>query len=304
MVARKRKNGGCLAILIICLCIVALYLWSYPKDNSGEVDQKKKISTTKVDSTPTKSDKKSSESLPSNQSQPKEALPLEIPVASNKKNCKTIEHMGYTVSYNCKEKIPQWVAYSLTAAEAEANLPRKDKFTEDPDLHGAQASDSDYKRSGWDRGHMAPAADMKWSSQAMRESFYLTNICPQSHNVNAGDWKTLEELCRKLAFKHKKVYIACGPVIDKREFGTIGANRVTVPDGFFKVLLMKTSKGWHSIGFLFSNRPGHKKLYKYACPVDEVEKKVEMDFFSALDDSIEDKIEKECNPIVFGITFN
>ena len=281
MARKRKKNGGCLALIIICLCAASIYWWPQIDKYVNEVDKR----PTMVD----------------NAVYNEKTLSLEIPVSHHTKNCQTVEHMGYTVLYDSTEKIPQWVAYSLTAAEASADLPRHNKFMKDPDILLPQAEDDDYKGSGWDRGHMAPAGDMKWSSQAMLESFYLSNICPQSHNVNAGDWKVLEELCRKLAIKHKKIYIACGPVINKREFGTIGSNCVTVPDGFFKVILLNGRKGWCSIGFLFNNRPGHKKLSNYACTVDRVEEVTGIDFFPAMEDEIEDIIESKCNPQQFDL---
>ena len=112
---------------------------------------------------------------------------------------------------------------------------RTDKFLPDPDVRGAKAYSNDYTKSGYDRGHMAPAADMKWSKQAMAESFYMSNICPQNPNLNRGDWNDLEEKSRQWAKKYGAVYIACGPVYDHGKPKRIGNNKVAVPDAFYKV---------------------------------------------------------------------
>ena len=106
-----------------------------------------------------------------------------------------IRHTGYTVSYNAETKIPNWVAWTLTPERFEETVSRYDKFLPDPEVV-IPVTTEDYKRSGYDRGHLCPAADNKWDEQAMRESFYMTNVCPQDHNLNRGDWKELEEACR------------------------------------------------------------------------------------------------------------
>lgn len=112
---------------------------------------------------------------------------------------------GYTVSYNKETKIPNWVAWELTPEKLIERESRTDKFMPDPDLPESQAvTTDDYKRSGMDRGHMCPAGDNRWHWKAMQESFYMTNICPQNHNLNRGDWKELEEACRLWAKKEGK----------------------------------------------------------------------------------------------------
>ena len=170
---------------------------------------------------------------------------------------------------------------------------RTDKFLPDPDVRGAKAYSNDYTKSGYDRGHMAPAADMKWSKQAMAESFYMSNICPQNPNLNRGDWNDLEEKSRQWAKKYGAVYIACGPVYDHGKPKRIGNNKVAVPDAFYKVILINDSKTPQAIGFLFPNKAGHKPLKKYIVTVDSVEKRTGIDFFPALPDEVENRIEAE-----------
>jgi endonuclease G len=139
---------------------------------------------------------------------------------------------------------------------------------------------------------MAPAADMKWSKQAMKESFYLSNICPQNKNLNSGIWKDLEEQVRGLATQNGKIYVVCGPIVSKLP-ETIGSNKVAIPDAFFKVLLQNDNNNWSAIAFMFANESGRKPLSTYAMSVEEMQIITGIDFFPALPDSIEEKIENQ-----------
>ena len=218
-----------------------------------------------------------------------------IEYAYRKKSCsdKLIEHLGYTVSYNSDWNLPNWVAYELTAEEVSGNEERCDNFSADPEITSNAVVSSDYTRSGYDRGHMAPAADMKWSKQAMEESFYMTNICPQIHNINAGDWKDLENLARDLAVNYGSIYICCGPIVTENDTVTIGNERkIRVPSEFFKAFLRrKTDGSWCSIGFIMPNKAGNYPLLSYVVPVDSIENKINFDLFFNLPDSIENEIE-------------
>lgn len=201
-----------------------------------------------------------------------------------------IEHLGYTVSYNTDWHIPNWVAYQLTKAETLGKAPRADVFLPDPQAQGIVIGSSDYSNSGYDRGHMAPAADMKWSKQAMMESFYLTNVCPQNHNLNGGDWRDLEERVRLYAQWYGELFIVCGPIVSANA-KTIGHNKIVVPDSFYKVLLKKNESSYDAIGFVFRNQAGHKPISSYVLTVDSVEALSGIDFFTFLPDAIESSVE-------------
>ena len=150
----------------------------------------------------------------------------------------------------------------------------------------------DYKRSGMDRGHMCPAGDNRWHWKAMQESFYMTNICPQNHNLNRGDWKELEDACRLWTKKEGKLYIVCGPVLYRQKHRTIGRkHKVTVPEAFFKVILSTRNGHPKAIGFIFKNLSGNHPLKNYVNSVDEVERITGIDFFPALPDDVEKKVE-------------
>ena len=216
---------------------------------------------------------------------------LELPQIKCSPNEQLIKHLAYTVSYNHDWNLPNWVAYELTSDELCGDIKRTNNFAPDPLVHGDPIVTYDYTHSGYDRGHMAPAADMKWSEQAMRESFYMTNICPQNQNLNRGDWNDLEELARDWAKKYGNIYIACGPIV-RNENVTIGnTHRIVVPSAFYKVFLRKNHSSWTTIGFVFENVAGNKPLMTYMTSVDEVENMTGIDFFYNLPDSIEEQIE-------------
>lgn len=202
----------------------------------------------------------------------------------------TLSHTGFTVSYNALWRIPNWVAWELTREETSGTARRMDQFVPDRDVQHGSATTYDYSRSGYDRGHMAPAGDMRWSFEAMQESFYLSNICPQDHELNAGLWEKLESRCRGWARFHGKVWICCGPVVTSRK-RTIGGNRVSVPDGFFKVVCTERKGRSHAVGFLFPNSPCEGTIWDYAHPVDVIEEAVGHDFFHLLPDDVENAME-------------
>lgn len=218
---------------------------------------------------------------------------IEIPTITDKRSDRVITHKGYTVSYNYDWKIPNWVAYELTYIEVQGETPRYDKFKPDPMVpKNVSAVTDDYKYSGWDRGHMAPAADMKWDEQVMRESFYLSNICPQNPNLNRGVWKDLEEQVRDLAMQKEKIFVVCGPIVND-DSNTIGENNVVVPQAFYKVLLQEDNGEIHTIGFIYENKSGRMPMSTYARTIDEVEEISGIDFFPNLPDSIEDAVESD-----------
>ena len=217
---------------------------------------------------------------------------VELPVIREEDEL-VLKRTGFTVSYNKVWKVPNWVAWTLTPERAKGKVKRADDFLPDPDLDEShRATDSDYYRARYDRGHMAPAGDMKWDEQAMQESFYLSNICPQAPNLNRGDWRILEENCREWAAKGHTLYIVCGPIVENgKQSKRIGKNKVTVPDHFFKVILWGGSEP-QAIGFIFPNDDCDKELFDYAVSVDKVESVTGIDFFQTLPDELEEQVEK------------
>ena len=223
---------------------------------------------------------------------------IEIPYRLEDSESEIIEHMGYTLSYNNDYRVPNWVAYELLETEVLTGYrSREDEFTPDPLVKGWQAYDRDYVGSGYDRGHMAPAADMRWSSQTMKECFYLSNVCPQNHNLNSGAWNDLEKQVRYEARYYKSVWVVCGPIFKYNNPKHIGSNHVAVPDSFFKALLARRKDGsYASIGFIFPNRACERNLTHYAMTVDELEAELGMDLFHNLETRAQDKAEAQMDP--------
>lgn len=215
---------------------------------------------------------------------------LELPAAIPGRREQIIAHDGYTVSHNGNWCIPNWVAYELTDEETRGKVRRNDRFIPDPQVKGRTATTQDYKGSGYDRGHMAPAADMKWSKYAMAQCFYLSNICPQNSNLNKGDWRILEEKGRIWAQTYGSIYIVCGPIVEEGH-PVIGRNKVAVPQRFFKVFLRFTDSQAYGIGFLFDQKAGSKPLSYYAVSIDEAEQQSGIDFFANLPDELEQRVE-------------
>ncbi|MCD8041906.1 MAG: DNA/RNA non-specific endonuclease [Tannerellaceae bacterium] len=218
----------------------------------------------------------------------------EIPKLTVRRKEQIIEHEGYVVSYNSTYKIANWVAYELTDEEVRnKNVERSNKFVPDPLVKGATAVSSDYSNTGFDRGHLAPAGDMRWSEKAMRESFYLSNICPQHPQLNRGIWKKLEEQVRVWALEHEAVYIATGPVIEPG-LRVIGKNEVAVPEYFYKVIGIVADNRPVGIGFLFENKDYKKTTLKsMVIPIDSVEKVTGIDFFYQLPKDLQEQMESQ-----------
>ncbi len=205
-----------------------------------------------------------------------------------------IEKSSYIVSYNNETKIPNWVAWHLTADHTDGPVRRMSSFYEEESVDIPRATIDDYRGSGWSRGHMCPAGDNKWNETAMYDSFSLVNVCPQNANLNSGLWNSLEIDCRRWAKHYVDIYIVCGPVFLNREHETIGVNKVFVPEAFFKVVLCLNGipKG---LGVIVRNTDGNKKRNLYYNSIDQVERITGYDFFPALPDSIEDKVEAYAN---------
>ncbi len=219
---------------------------------------------------------------------------LEIPAYLTDRDEEIVIHEGFTLSYNKKHLVPNWVAWVLTPERNHGPLKRADDFQPDLSIvHGPIAQLSDYSHSGYDRGHMCPSADNKHSRDAMNQCFLLSNMCPQTHKLNAGDWEQLEKLCRNWAAAYDSIYIVCGPIIEKGEtYNTIGTNKVTVPRQFYKVIMRWTGdNSAEAIGFIMNNDDSDRPISSYAVTVDSVEVRTGINFFSKFPKEVERKAE-------------
>lgn len=285
MAKRKRKQKQSLSSLLVLavVFIAAMGIQHFVDKNDGSSSAR--ASETVLPVSETQDNLSVSSSLVSSDG-------LELPALSDEEQGVLLKRRGYTLLYNTEWKIPQWVAWKLTAARLQGKAKRTDDFLPDPDLpEKVRSLDKDYAGSRYDRGHMAPAGDMKWDEQAMAESFYLSNICPQASNLNRGDWRELEEKCRVWAQEGEELYIVCGPVVKEGvRHKRVGKSKVLVPEGFFKVLLVMGEQP-RAVGFLYPNDDCDAPLASYAVPVDSVEQVTGIDFYPALPDETEKRLE-------------
>ena len=219
---------------------------------------------------------------------------LDIEVADSVDNI-VIPYFAHTVYFNPTRRVPNATIYLLTAEHTTGPVPRCNNFIKDDSIASCPNA-WDYSNSGYDRGHMSPAGDMKWAEEAMNQSFLMTNICPQNHNLNMGSWNRLEIKIRDWAYQLGRVIVATGPIFDYPN-GTIGKEvQVAVPTAFFKVIFSPDPANRRMIAFIMSNAQGAKnKLRESATTVDEVEQRTGLDFFSALDDDEEASLEAACD---------
>ncbi len=261
----KRSNLKYLLITALIICCLIATLW-YLKNKQQPQPSADKVPETKAVAL--------SDYLPSHQ------------------QSELVIHTNFTLVYSEKDEQARWVAYQLTRAEVEVNTQRSENFREDPLILTGSASLEDYRGSGYDRGHLAPAGDMGFTPKAMSESFYLSNISPQDPEFNRGIWRELEEKTRKWAVADGSLYIVTGPVLKDRRRKSIGANKVTVPARFYKVLLdYQPPKRIRAIAFLMSNKGSNKPLQTFAVSIDAVEEATGLDFFPALADDVETPLE-------------
>jgi len=204
-----------------------------------------------------------------------------LPVAPDQGSL--IRHRYFTLAYREEHEQAGWVAYILTREELEQPwVRRSDRFEEDPKVTTGSATWYDYRGSGYDRGHVVPAADRAFSREAMEETFLMSNISPQEHHFNGGIWRELEELTRNWAKRNGKLYVVSGPVLNQKSNGRIGDNGVTVPAAFFKVLLDLSEPELKGIAFLLPNEISFAPLADYAVSIDSVEAYTGIDFFPEL----------------------
>lgn len=198
----------------------------------------------------------------------------------------------YLLSHSSEHKVPIWVAYHLTRKYVTGKAKRGDQFKADAELpEGKRAELRDYEGSGYDRGHMMPAADAKWKASAMKQTFLLSNMAPQiGIGFNRGIWEELESKIRKWVKARGELYVYVGPIFLTNKIRTIGSNKVSVPTHFYKVVYDPAAE--EAIGFLMPNA----KLKRGAIPhyivsIRKIEELTGLNFLSALKKDIQDSLE-------------
>lgn len=204
------------------------------------------------------------------------------------------DYEGFTLAYNPENLTADWVGWELLASETDGQYSRSNKFWTDTTIPNSPTTD-DYRNSGYDRGHLCPAADQKWSEKAMNDCFVMTNMTPQLHALNNGAWKTLEQKERLWAQRDSVLVIVAGPIYADTDTKRIGENGVRVPSSFYKVLLAPYLDEPRAIGFVYPNMTAPGNMADYSMSVDEVERLTGLDFFYNLPDDIEQKVESSAS---------
>ena len=204
-----------------------------------------------------------------------------------------VEHTYYSLSYLEEHEQAEWVHYKLNDIMLKGIVPRKNSFKSDKLIITKSAALSDYKYSGYDKGHLVPAGDMKLSKVSMIESFLMSNISPQLPSFNQGAWRKLEKRVR-LKAKQSELYITTGGVLNSVDLHRIGDNKVSVPDQFYKIIY--DAKNQKMFAYLIPNKK-LESLKKYVVTVDSIEVLTGIDFYPQLIDELEEKMESTRNAL-------
>ena len=312
---RKSQKNLYYAIYILSFILIALIVILYvtPKETtSSKISSKQTIQAQTI---PESSNKDNSKAITSSNSNKNiiyltEGLELPLCAAQNHSADHEIRKFkNYTICYRESYEQAEWSAYCLSENQLFKKSERTNDFREDPIISTGSANLADYRKSGFDRGHLTPAADMSFNSEAMSETFFMSNMTPQNPQFNRGIWKDLEAQVRVWVKQFGRVYVISGPILNKAatEYNTIGNNKVVIPEYFYKVILVPLyenaedasspmdSKSVMAIGFIIPNSDCEDSYWNYVVSIDDVEDKTGLDFFSLLDDDIENSIEASCS---------
>ncbi|MGJ8746107.1 DNA/RNA non-specific endonuclease [Polaribacter sp.] len=201
-----------------------------------------------------------------------------------------VHHQNYSLSYSEKHEQAEWVAYELKASHLSSTNYKRPYFEIDKAVKTKAAHWRNYKKSGYDKGHLCPAGDRRFSKSAHNETFLTSNISPQEHKFNAGVWNRLEQKVRYWAKKNDGIFVITGGVLENN-LNTIGSEEVAVPNQFYKVIIDKTNGTIKMLAFLMPHKESNLPLYKFVVSVNQIEVLTGIDFFSELEDTLEEKLE-------------
>ena len=205
-----------------------------------------------------------------------------------------INREGFALGYSHEHRQALWICYTLTKENLLGEqIKRSNRFYPDPAISFRPVHPEDYSTTGYDRGHLAPAADMTYSLDTMLHSFFMSNISPQLPGCNRGIWKRIENQARRWAVKEGKLYIITGPIFSK-DRKLLGKTGIPIPTAFYKIILDMTPP-MKMIAFITPNQPSKKRVYSFVTTVDHIEELTGFDFFSTMEETLEAKLEKEAD---------
>jgi endonuclease G len=207
-----------------------------------------------------------------------------------------IQHTYFTLSYSETNRQAEWVAYNLTPELINGVQERTDDFRIDPKVKNKPVGSGDYSGSGYDRGHLCPAGDMKLNLTSMSETFYMSNISPQDPSFNRGIWESLETKVRTWASEKNGVYVVTGPIL-KNICGSIKNETISVPCSYYKIVFKDNGIEKIAIALIINNQGSSSSLKSFVTTIDYLESLTGVDFFSGLSDDIENKLESTINTL-------
>lgn len=268
----KSTTKNILIILLIVIIVVAIYFYWTSREHPASV--KSNITEEKV----------------VDESE-EEAVIVAFNLPSEIGTHQIIARPYYTLSYNNDHEQADWVAYTMYPFPDSLSVKRKDAFRPDPLVEGGSATLNDYKKSGYDRGHLAPAKALSYSKESMKASFFLSNMSPQvGSGFNRGIWRFLEAEVYKWSKESDSLYVVTGPVLDN-PLGTIGESKVSVPRAYYKTIVRFKGEEVTGIGFLLKNEKSKENFSKFATSIDSIEQVTGIDFYQKMNDTLEMKIE-------------
>ena len=218
-----------------------------------------------------------------------------------------IARNGYVLEHSATDKTSLWVCEWVQKSDINGSGNRnKSNFAPDPSLPvGSRAELEDYARSGYDRGHQAPAADHTSSQRETDETFYLSNMAPQKPALNRDIWANLESKVRNIVKKEGAAYVITGGLFyDPKEdspatadglveYKTIGKDAVSVPTHFYKIIVYEDDGNWKATAYVLENRKygQSESLDQQIRTIDWVEERAGIDFMPKLSDLEERDLE-------------
>lgn len=294
----RRSGSNRKLIYLILAVLVVIYLYYNPELLNPKPGDSKSLPPTVQPSTKARKEKKQKKTSAPEQPAPNAAAvdntfehEKDFGLPAYKPADQIVRHEAYTLNYVEKYEQPSWVAYQLLGTETQGESERENDFRPDPDVTTGSAIPEDYRASGYDRGHLAPAADFKFSPKSMSESFFMSNMTPQTPDFNRGIWENLESQVRNWARRDQILYIVTGPVLEEGLPAIGKRNKVAVPNMYYKVILDLKEPEVKAIAFLMKNKGSTKPLRSFAVTIDSVEKVTGLDFFPHLPGDQEKELE-------------
>lgn len=208
-------------------------------------------------------------------------IPFVVELLPTSTTGEVVVHDNYMLSYSEPHEQAEWVSYILERSHLTYNDRERPYFIEDPKVKTKSADWRNYKGSGFDRGHLCPAGDRRFSEYAYNETFYTSNIAPQNREFNAGVWNRLEIQTRQWCKRYGTLYIITGGVL-KNNLKEIGDEGVDVPDAFYKILARQEGTDFKVLAFLIPNKQNDLSLENFLVSIDELEKQTGINFFPEL----------------------